>query len=135
MLQKRRDHADHNYELCLHLHGRGGASDWVITIAFYACLHYALAAIFPFTDGKRKGRPRYADFEDYCLKRGIERGKHWETRKLVERKLSETLALKYNRLLDQSWTARYHEYRHSERAGQNAVNVLEAVRAECGFRD
>ena len=50
MLPKRKAHADHNYEVCTHLLERGGSDDWVVTTAFYACLHYALAYIFPFTD-------------------------------------------------------------------------------------
>lgn len=130
MLPKRKAHADHNHALCLHLHTRGGTEDWVVTTAFYAALHYALAATFPFTETVGDRKVEHESFDAYVSYYRFDRERHRRTRELIERRYPAEVAARYNRLLDLSWASRYREYQQDPAVAQAAVRTLELLRRD-----
>jgi len=88
----RLEHGEHNEELCDFLFGKmdGKLNDWVVTTAFYACIHFAEHALFPARIGGRGG----ADFNAYCKymheERGSRTSKHSLKAELVGRMATGT---------------------------------------------
>ena len=115
-------HAQHNETTCDYLaKDKNQHNDWVITTAFYASLHYLRHKIFP-TEVSANS------FEDYCKKENIYSQKHKIMRKLVEENCEDAIAAAYNQMLDISFTARYSNYKYSNKIAKLAQKRLVAIR-------
>lgn len=120
--------AAHNETLSDHLHIIGTWPDWVVTVTFYAALHYVQGTLFPLV--VRNGT--YQTFNAFCAPGGPGhgRGRHGVMLSLVRNGLPRAY-IPYLRLLELSKTARYHAYTPHRRSAQEARNLLAAVRREC----
>jgi len=60
----RLEHGEHNEGLCDHLltFDNGKYNDWVVTTAFYACIHFVEHKLFPC----QLGGLNYDNFDEYC---------------------------------------------------------------------
>ncbi len=115
-------HAQHNEETCSYLAKDGHKhNDWVITTAFYASMHYLRHNIFP-------NKVAAFSFEEYCTKENIYGQKHKVMRKLVEQNCEDAIAATYNQMLDISFTARYSNYKYSNKISKLAQKRLIAIR-------
>ncbi|MCB0480224.1 MAG: hypothetical protein KDC83_02280 [Flavobacteriales bacterium] len=131
MEYKSLDHAKHNESICDHLSEQTQFNDWVITTAFYSAIHYVSHKLFPMTISKVTASITYESFDEYCNGENKFRRKHKEMRILVERNLPSDIAAAYNQLLDSSWTARYSQYKYSNKISKLARKRLTAVRNYC----
>ena len=118
------DKAQHN-EQAANLLLENRFYDWVITTAFYSAVCYVDAAIFPLVDS---GGGTYQDMDSYA--RAKNATKHTIRRDLVRKHLA-VIKSQFQRLFDQSQTARYHSYQATEfHAGQALLN-LQMVKNAC----
>lgn len=123
----RKQHAIHNEEACDFLLTSNKFNDWVITTAFYSALHFVQHEIFPLTHDDKK----YADLNIYygkVLKRKNKwLTKHSATIKLVHLKLPKCSNY-YRWLHDSCMTARYNNYKVSDRKAKRARVYLEDLK-------
>lgn len=124
------DHALHNEKACKYLNRKPDFTDWVITTAFYSALHFLRNKIFPMTIVENGKKITVSDFNDYCLIKRINKGKHGALASLIEEKYPE-LADHYNQLKDISWTARYNCYEYEREISNLAVKRLEIIKKLC----
>lgn len=129
----RREQAIHNQEVCLYLFSQNGYGDWVITTAFYSCLHWIEYHIFPLTVYEGDRSLLIPDINEYALwvkwLLGSQ-GKHQLRRDLVW-KHCKHIAGKYESLYDSCMSARYVNYNVGQERVVKAVKNLEAIRAFC----
>jgi len=124
----RKEHGEHNEELCDHLLTNGKYNDWVVTTAFYSALNFVKHEIFPFQI--RNGK-KYDEFEHYFnaeVIRGVD--KHESLKDLVCKNIKGCSGA-YRWLLDASKSARYHNYKVSENEAKKARKMLAAVKENC----
>lgn len=123
-------HAVHNENVCNELSKNSEYGDWIITTAFYSSLHYLRHAIFPlkFTSSKLSAKITADTFNKYCLIEGHEGKKHSVFKKLVESQCPKEISVAYHRLLDASYTARYNDYKFSEKISKNATDRLVIIK-------
>lgn len=125
-------HAKHNKELCDFLIAQGDKyDDWVITTAFYSAHHFLKHKLFPLKTTINNKNIKVETWEDYCLFTNQSDGKHKIMRKLVENNCEKEIATAYNRLLDLSFTARYHEYKFSTNEAIIAKEYLDFIEKKC----
>lgn len=120
------EHARHNSDLCDIISTNGEYSDWVVTTAFYSCLHYVQSKMFPL-DG-------HVSFSKYYLavirkkRKGV--SKHKATINLVYKQLP-AIGARYEKLHDLCMTARYQNYRISDALANEARLILSEVKNVC----
>lgn len=122
------DHAKHNEEVCEHLVDNTKYSDWIITTAFYSAMHYMRYKLFPLTVEKNGTKVKVTNFDNYCIATNVSGRKHNVLRKLIEDNTPEDIAAAYNQMLDSSWTARYNQYKFSEKIAKLAKKRLVVVK-------
>lgn len=124
------DHADHNEELCQKIVSLTKYDDWVVTTAFYACIHYVEHKIFPLVEGGKT----YSTFDHYfnakVIASGKRQSKHSLKLDLVTTYLGPVMA-NYKRLMDNCFTARYKNYRIGKTLADIAVTDLAAIKTVC----
>lgn len=123
----RRQHSEHNEQLCDLLIANGSFNDWVITSAFYSALHIIQHQLFPLTIGTVV----HGTFEDY-YSRVIKqtRTKHKSMISLCSGNLSSCYA-SYKWLHDACHGARYNDYRVDPSMANKARQELTRVKAVC----
>ena len=123
-------HAEHNEELCKKIVALNDYDDWVVTTAFYSCIHYVEHKIFPFNDGVTT----YNTFDQYFASKvisgGLRKSKHNLKLDLVKTHLAP-VSTHYKRLMDNCFTARYKNYRVGKTLAQIAVNDLAKIKSAC----
>ncbi len=112
--------AKHNERVCNYLSEEEDYSDWVVTTAFYSSIHYLRDHILPFDDGGRTYTTFDTLFED---KKANQEGRHGFQLNLVKR-LCPKVAFEYQRLLDMSVNARYHNYKYEKKEATMAKRYL-----------
>lgn len=129
----REQHARHNEELCLIIKDLKLYNDWVVTTAFYSCIHYVEHKIFPLTDENSI----YKNFNQYY--RSLAPGnitnvprlsKHEVKIELVETHIRK-VASSYRWLYDACMTARYKNYITSDMIATIAVQSMEVIKKAC----
>jgi hypothetical protein len=70
------------------------------------------------------------DFDNYCLIKRINKGKHGAFASLIEEKCPD-LADHYNQLKDISWTARYNNYEYEREISNLAMKRLDIIKKQC----
>ena len=124
------DHAEHNEKACKFLNRKPEYADWVITTAFYSALHFLRNKIFPLQITENGKKITIGDFDNYCLVKRINKGKHGAFANLIEEKCPD-LADHYNQLKDISWTARYNNYEYDREISNLALKRLEIIKTQC----
>ncbi len=126
----RKEHAEHNEELCNDLIGMGKYPDWVITAAFYSAMHYSQHQIFPLKRTQRIFRD-INEFQAY-FKRAflIDKSKHQLMIDLVHDEIKGAGA-SYQWLFDKCMTARYKNYKIDDKYAAEAKNKLETIKGCC----
>jgi len=127
----RLEHGEHNEELCDHLLETTGDrfSDWVVTTAFYACIHFVEHKMFPL----KMGGAEFRNFGEYCNhlhKKGGRRSKHAIKADLVRKNLPE-VAVHYHKLKDACMDARYIDYRVSDEDAVLSRRAMKEVKKAC----
>lgn len=121
-------HAQHNRRTCQHLLATEEFNDWVITTAFYSCLHFVQHEIFPLSEGGKD----FPNFNAYYskLKKGKKRfSKHHATINLVKDHLPKVSA-RYRWLHDACMNARYSNYNVKGNKAQKAFDHLTVLEGE-----
>tara|TARA_R110002050_G_scaffold33007_2_gene84475 strand:- start:66649 stop:67050 length:402 start_codon:yes stop_codon:yes gene_type:complete len=121
-------HAEHNKEVCEHLQIDNKYTDWVITTAFYASLHFMRHKLFPRTLLVKGKSITINTFHEYCDTSGQTSKKHGVLRKLIESECDSSIAAQYNQLMDLSFTARYSNYQKKPRIGNLAQRRMMTIR-------
>lgn len=128
----RLQHGEHNENLSDHLssYDHGRYNDWVITTAFYACIHFVEHKIFPC---HIKGIS-YADFDEYCdyeqNKQYNKATKHSLKTQLVKLRIPGILA-QYRFLKDVCMNARYTDYRVSNHKAKTCYDMMKIIKRNC----
>jgi hypothetical protein len=117
----------HNEALCEKLSLEGEWYDWIVTIAFYAALHYVEYRIFPLTIKDIT----YEKFDNYYPSRTDNTKSQHEARlKLVKERLNMGYPA-YRFLYDSSRNARYNNYKVSHELAKTAMLKLAVVKSLC----
>ncbi len=125
------EYAKHNEKACRYLDKKQEFTDWVITTAFYAALHFVRYKIFPITRTLGGKKVKFNDFENYYRSNNpLNVSKHLLLSDLVQ-ELHPTIAVDYDKLKDISWTARYNNYKYSREVSNDAKSRLEKIRNYC----
>jgi hypothetical protein len=133
-IQAKLDHANHNADACNYLHQETYKkySDWVITTAFYAALHYCEYLFFPYSWKVEKTETMtFSNIDELFeyFKREMENKRSFRKRWL-RNKFSEISPI-YNALYDQCQTARYHEYFFDNEEAKIAIMRMKEIQKFC----
>jgi hypothetical protein len=126
------NHARHNKDACDYIYTDGNFPDWVVTTAFYSCLHFIKNKLFPLRYTNDFGKTKtYNNFEHAVRDlKHHDQTKHEFLAELTEEILEET-SDKYRQLMDLCMKARYRNYKITEDEVVFARNVLKEVADEC----
>jgi hypothetical protein len=122
----KKEHAEHNKNLCDKLYSEGGFNDWIVTTAFYSAIHFIDHKIFPTKNTSKT----YKDIADAKLAYGGQISPHKVRGILVHTELSKQRG-NYNYLKQMSHTARYVNYKISNNIVNNVRNALGEIVADC----
>lgn len=124
-------HGEHNEKACLLLK-LNDFSDWTITTAFYASLHFVTSKIFPFEyNPNGKNNIRFVDIAQWqSFKRYGAAQRHGLMVELVARDC-EKIANEYEWLLSTSWNARYHSHVHMPEIVNKSVSYMQTIKKFC----
>lgn len=132
-MSKRLKHAKHNELACNSILNLKGEKffDWVVTTAFYSCIHFVEHKLFPLQEVGKS----FSTFNEYYNfsksqnpKFGID--KHSFKSKLV-RKYLTPISKDYEFLMNQCHTYRYSEYNVTEVMARLCVDKMNAIRDYC----
>lgn len=130
----RREHALHNERVCNYLVEAGEYNDWVVTTAFYAALHWIEHYLFPYTIPYKGIDQVFNDINHYAvwLKResGDRTSKHVLRLELV-RDNCKGICASYQSLYDNCMSARYRDYRVSQKLVVKARKSLKQIHEFC----
>jgi len=130
----RLQHAKHNEEICKIIKALpDNYNDWVVTTAFYSCIHYVEHKLFPLTIGNEK----YNNFNRYYHDKYIatpsesnSTNKHEAKIKLVEIYI-RPVSSNYRWLYDTCMNARYKNYIVSDIVANIAIQTMELIKKSC----
>lgn len=123
-------HAEHNEDLCTKIISLNDFDDWVITTAFYACIHYVEHKLFPLSENGINYPTFNRYYNDTVIASGKRTSKHTLKFNLVKAHLS-TVDVNYKRLMDNCLTARYSNYRIGKTLAQIAISDMAKVKSAC----
>lgn len=127
----RKQHAEHNESLCYKIIPLNDYDDWVVTTAFYACIHFVEHKLFPLTENGTS----YVTFNKYYNDTIIATGKRGVSKHTLKMELVKiylpTVGSHYKRLMDNCLTARYNNYRIGKTLSQIAVTDMTSIKAAC----
>lgn len=125
-------HGEHNEELCNHLLNEtaGRFNDWVVTTAFYACIHFVEFKIFPC----KIDHIDFDNFEDYCNYQHNHKSnplsKHSLKVNLVSQKIP-AISLQYRWLKDACNNSRYTNYSVSDEKARHSHLIMQKIKEAC----
>lgn len=126
----RKQHAEHNESLCHKIIALNDYDDWVVTTAFYACIHFVEHKLFPLTENDIV----YDTFNKYYNETVISRGKRISKHNLkfsLIKTYLPAVGANYKRLMDSCATARYSNYRIGKTLAQIAIDDMSKVKSIC----
>ena len=131
----RLEHAYHNESTCHYLNNNGGFSDWVVTTAFYTCLHFVCYKIFPLEIKEKDGSTAsIKTVEQFKIYYGLENDKHSVLAELVTDELPHIGSM-YDEIMGYCMTARYHSYRTKPKKAERAMEIMREIKYLLGFPD
>ncbi len=129
----RLQHGKHNEDLCLIIKELKIYNDWVVTTAFYSCIHYVEHKIFPLTINGIT----FKKFNDYYRSLSPNKSmdsprisKHEAKIELVEVYI-KSVSSKYRWLYDTCMTTRYKNYIISNMIADISVQTLGIIKKAC----
>jgi hypothetical protein len=127
----RLQHAKHNEELCLLIKALPeNYNDWVVTTAFYSCIHFVEHKLFPLTINN----VTYQNFNRYYSANFINTNnslsKHEAKIELVETYLVN-VSSNYRWLYDLCMTARYKNYIVSDMLADISIQTMQLIKKAC----
>jgi hypothetical protein len=126
----RLQHAEHNEEICAKIDALTGFDDWVVTTAFYACIHFVEHRLFPLTEQGITYPTFNKYYNDTVLSKSRNLSKHNLKLQLVNSYIPKVYP-NYKRLMDNCLTARYKNYRIGKILSQIAITDMSSIKAEC----
>ncbi|SES00293.1 hypothetical protein [Pedobacter rhizosphaerae] len=125
------DHGLHNEELCDHLQTLDGKyNDWVVTTAFYACIHFVEHKLFPLKQKEKE----FQTFDSYCDFQHNENdsnlSKHSLKSELVG-KYIPAIKYQYRQLKDACMNSRYTEYKVTGNKAQSCSGIMKVIKRHC----
>lgn len=129
-------HGEHNEELCDHLlnETEGKFNDWVVTTAFYACIHFVEHKMFPC----KLESVDFECFEDYCdyqhNHKNNSLSKHSLKADLVKKKVP-AINSQYRWLKDACMKSRYTNYKVSDDKARQCNLVMKKIKEACVLQD
>lgn len=130
--QQRLQHALHNEKACEHLLAGQDLSDWVVTTAFYASLHFVSYKIFPFSIKSKEGNSikieNVDQYKNFNSNSNLSR--HHHLANLVA-KYCPPIHPDYDRLLSLSMTARYDHYQTDSLVANMAIRLMKTIKKHC----
>lgn len=132
-MSKRLKHAIHNESACNTLLNLKGEKyyDWVVTTAFYSCIHFVEHKMFPLTEvGRVFGT--FNEYYNFSKRQNPSKSidKHTFKKNLVKKYLN-SVAADYNFLLTQCMTSRYSDYQISEAMARMCVSKMNSIKKHC----
>jgi len=126
------NHAKHNEQVCNYLNKKPEFSDWIITTAFYAALHYVRHKIIPYVKTDLSGNRRtFSDFESLFENfRKEQEGRHGFQKRFVEENL-HIIRFEYQRLHELCQNARYYNYQYNRDDSEKARSYLKKIKDYC----
>ncbi|WP_256004901.1 hypothetical protein [Pedobacter deserti] len=128
----RLEHGEHNESLSDFLlsHENGRYNDWVVTTAFYACIHFVEHKIFPCkVDGIDHGT-----FEEYCdyehNEQNNHNSKHGLKANLVKSRIPG-INRQYRFLMDACMNSRYNDYHVSNAKAKTCNDTMKVIKKSC----
>jgi hypothetical protein len=121
-------HANHNCDTHALLAATPGHEDWVVTLAFYASLHFLRHKLFPFEFHQKETIYNCDTFDYYYTVLSHRVGKHGAMRALVETQCPRPVSIAYNRLMDMCFNARYNQYDVSKDAADLASARMHLIK-------
>lgn len=128
----RLEHGEHNESLSdfLLTHDGGKYNDWVVTTAFYACIHFVEHKIFPCkVDGID-----HDTFEEYCDYEHNEQNnsisKHGLKAHLVKTRIPG-INRHYRFLMDTCMNSRYNDYKISNNKAKTCNDTMKVIKKSC----
>ncbi|TDS11747.1 hypothetical protein [Sphingobacterium paludis] len=126
------EHGEHNESLCDHLltNTPGKFNDWVVTTAFYACIHFVEHKIFPSTIDSED----FENFENYCdvqhnkVKNPL--SKHALKAELVKKRIP-SISSQYRWLKEACMNSRYTNYSVSDEKARNSNLIMKKIKEAC----
>jgi len=126
------NHAKHNEQVCNYLNKKPEFSDWIITTAFYAALHYVRHKIIPYVHTDLSGnQKKYDDFETlFDNFKKEQEGRHGFQKRFVEEHLPK-IRYQYQRLHELCQNARYYNYQYTRHDSEKAREYLKIIKDFC----
>ena len=128
------NHANHNYNACGFLKSEGKYNDWVVTTAFYSCMHYLYVKAFPDSYIVNNKKSNFSSFHIYYkeYKRfNPTISKHNATIDIGAEIFPGNIAAAYKALYDDCHSARYKNYNVLPIIVETSLNSLECIRQYC----
>ena len=130
--QQRLNHANHNEKACEHVLRDQDLSDWVVTTAFYAALHFVSYKIFPFDIKASSGNAikieNIDQYKNFHSSQNLSR--HHHLANLVA-KYCPPIHPEYDWLLSLSMTARYDHYQTQKEVAEKAIRLMRTIKNHC----
>jgi hypothetical protein len=125
-------HAKHNEQVCNYLNKKPEFSDWIITTAFYAALHYVRHKIIPYVNVDLSGNHKiFNDFESLFENfRKEYEGRHGFQKRFVEENM-RIIRFEYQRLHELCQNARYYNYQYNRDDSEKARKYLKIIKDYC----
>lgn len=124
------EHGEHNEKAC-ELLKLNEFSDWTITTAFYASLHFVTSKIFPFDYSVAGKNETFLDISQWqTFKSHTSKSRHTLTTDLVGQHCND-IADEYEWLLSASWNARYHAHNYCPEVVNKAVSYMKRIKKYC----
>jgi len=124
----RKEHGNHNLDLCKIILDEGGYNDWVVTTAFYSAVHFVEHALFPLIEKNVE----YKTFNEYWQNIYSHRhvSKHDCKKKLVN-KYIPAVRTEYRELYEDCFSSRYNNYQVNDYNAQQAIKKAHKIKAAC----
>ena len=124
----RKEHGNHNLDLCKVILDDAEYNDWVVTTAFYSAVHFVEHALFPLIENNVE----YKTFNEYWQIKYAHRhiSKHDCKKRLVKQYIP-SVKTQYRELCDDCFNSRYNNYHVSDYNAAQAFKKAQAIRTAC----
>ena len=127
----RLQHAEHNEKLCRIIQALpDDYNDWVVTTAFYSCIHFVEHKLFPLTINGTTYKNFNSYYRAFFVNTNNSLSKHEAKIELVETYLV-TVSSNYRWLFDACMNARYRNYIVSDMHATIAVQTMTLIKKAC----
>ena len=123
------EHANHNFALYKELINLKKYDDWVITVAFYAALHYIDHKIFPIQESSNPNNKTYPNFNKYYTEHRF--SSQHNVRSDLVRTLLPNIFPYFEILKTAARESRYEDYNPKTQTIQMVIQSINQIRKTC----